>query len=494
MLANFVTDTNPRRKQIFSRTLVEQKRLGRTFPAVINGLSASQAQSQGLVNDSSAAETSSVSDREPLFVGDSDEEQKHERARSATPERKDQIKSDPAKLDPSASPFNPSASPFRFPTSSGAPFASSGNFGKPTPFGPALSPPTNLSSRMSGAPGTEKSNPFGAQQTPNFIFPTILDTRKQGNNEKSTSPTAQLKNLFKQPPSLSTVAPEFSSGTSPLFGKDRSKGSTSSSQELAQAASKESTSNPAESISSYPKTQEPSPATPGSTLSQPPTSTSPLFLSPKATSAPFPDYTSTSSLFPPSNTPTTSSEPLSTGTSTPFSKFLPSAGKPMFPVQQGSDKANNFLSSPSYPKASTPETSSANTTPSQPFLFPPPVGPIPQITISQPATSSSLMETSQPRAQAQSSTTSSPFSPNPSRSPFAPSLPPAEQAKTRPRRPDPRPAALDKLSQAMVMDDEGLLSQFVEYTVGPIIAASFRQVKDERSWTKARTWSSTEVH
>ena len=43
------------------------------------------------------------------------------------------------------------------------------------------------------------------------------------------------------------------------------------------------------------------------------------------------------------------------------------------------------------------------------------------------------------------------------------------------------------------MDDEGLLKQFVEYTIGPIIAASFRQVKDERSWTKASMWSSIDT-
>jgi len=37
----------------------------------------------------------------------------------------------------------------------------------------------------------------------------------------------------------------------------------------------------------------------------------------------------------------------------------------------------------------------------------------------------------------------------------------------------------------MMMDDEGLLSQFIEYTIGPVVAASFHQIKDERSWAKA---------
>ena len=60
---------------MFSKNLVERKRLDRTLPAIINGLSATQARSQGLIDDISDADKSTTSSHETLFVtGESDEE------------------------------------------------------------------------------------------------------------------------------------------------------------------------------------------------------------------------------------------------------------------------------------------------------------------------------------------------------------------------------------------------------------------------------------
>ena len=60
---------------MFSINLVEQKRLDRTLPAIINGLSATQARSQGLIDDVSDADKSTTTSQETLFVtGESDEE------------------------------------------------------------------------------------------------------------------------------------------------------------------------------------------------------------------------------------------------------------------------------------------------------------------------------------------------------------------------------------------------------------------------------------
>ena len=74
MLLTIITDSNPRRAQIFSKNLVEKKRLGRTFPAVINGLSASQARLNGLVEEFHGEEgfPSTNTNDEPLFVTDED--------------------------------------------------------------------------------------------------------------------------------------------------------------------------------------------------------------------------------------------------------------------------------------------------------------------------------------------------------------------------------------------------------------------------------------
>ncbi|MCJ1353558.1 MAG: hypothetical protein MMC33_003545 [Icmadophila ericetorum] len=64
-----VSDSKHPRTQVFSNNLVEKKRLRRTFPAIINGLSGSQARSQGLLGESTSSLRSSIhnSDNE-LFV------------------------------------------------------------------------------------------------------------------------------------------------------------------------------------------------------------------------------------------------------------------------------------------------------------------------------------------------------------------------------------------------------------------------------------------
>lgn len=484
MLANFVIDTNPRRKQIFSRNLVEHKRLGRTFPAVINGLSASQAKSQGLVYDS-AAETSSVSDQEPLFVEDLDEEQANARSRSATPDQNDEIQNNSTELNPSASPFTPTPNLCGFPTPSRPSLSSGSIFGMPTPPTSTTSTTDPLSIFNPGAVETRKPDPFGTRQTPNFF---------QGTNDRSilsttNEPTAQQKDIFKQPPSLFAGQPPLSFGIPPLFGdKDKIKDSNGDTQD----ASKDITSKPADSLFSTSKAKDTSSTTPASTLFQSSTSSSTLFQPTPTTSSPFPNPSSTS-LFPPPKTTFAYNEPPSTETSYPFSKFLPATGKPMFTTQGDFSKPAPPNIDPCSFKPTTADTSSTSTTQSQPSFFPPSIAPVPQTAIYQPTTPFSPMDTSQSPVRAEPTTAPSALSPNAPRSPYTPTSSPAEQAKARPPRADPRPAALDNLSQAMMMDDEGLLSQFVEYTIGPVIAESFRQVKDERSWAKARMWSLTVV-
>ena len=71
MNANGPTDVNPRRKQPFSFNLVEQKRRARTLPAIVNGLTAAQAQAQGLImEDDTDNEESSTNNDESLFLSD----------------------------------------------------------------------------------------------------------------------------------------------------------------------------------------------------------------------------------------------------------------------------------------------------------------------------------------------------------------------------------------------------------------------------------------
>ena len=71
LLTNF-PDSKIRRKQVFSKNLVEKKRLGRTFLAVIHGLSVSKAREMGMVIESSTARSSlnSTSNDNSLFLTD----------------------------------------------------------------------------------------------------------------------------------------------------------------------------------------------------------------------------------------------------------------------------------------------------------------------------------------------------------------------------------------------------------------------------------------
>ena len=50
---------------------------------------------------------------------------------------------------------------------------------------------------------------------------------------------------------------------------------------------------------------------------------------------------------------------------------------------------------------------------------------------------------------------------------------------------DPESSVSNELADAVMRDDNGLLQQFLEYTVGPMITSSIAQLQDERSWEEA---------
>ena len=59
-------------------------------------------------------------------------------------------------------------------------------------------------------------------------------------------------------------------------------------------------------------------------------------------------------------------------------------------------------------------------------------------------------------------------------------LPPAGDTQL-----DPERSVVNELAHAVMRDDHGLLQQFIEYTVGPLITSSMAQLQDERSWEEA---------
>lgn len=155
----------------------------------------------------------------------------------------------------------------------------------------------------------------------------------------------------------------------------------------------------------------------------------------------------------------------------PFSSSLspnaPASGSPFRSPQQ-SDQPDTGLNF---------DVARPITTPSTTFLFPqsknavkPPEQPIDQ---TAPATTIPTFRTQQ--------LTSTQSQPSDS------AVEPPEAAVATPP-PDPRPAVLDALAESLMMDDQGLLQQFIEYTVGPIVHHAFLEVEDDRSWHRASQW------
>ena len=100
-------DQNPRRKQIFSKGLVETKRLGRTLPAIINGMTASQALAHGFLEEGSYSETILTANNESLFIEEDFEFEEHDsRPKSASPAEKDHRNGAATKLNSAATSFD----------------------------------------------------------------------------------------------------------------------------------------------------------------------------------------------------------------------------------------------------------------------------------------------------------------------------------------------------------------------------------------------------
>lgn len=55
----------------------------------------------------------------------------------------------------------------------------------------------------------------------------------------------------------------------------------------------------------------------------------------------------------------------------------------------------------------------------------------------------------------------------------------------KPALPNPRPAALDKVTDGLVFDNGGLLQQYIEMTIAPIMRSAIAQFEDEESWREA---------
>ena len=536
------TDTNPRRKQVFSKTFVEAKRLGRTLPAVINGFSASQARDRGLVEDASESEESPFPNGSSLFLSrESDGELDTVRKSGSSHKNRASRSSDMSpsltqKTIPNPSTASAAPQPMTAPAASISPFGkpnlsttksisaafgvpdttnastlSSSSFGKPTfpnPFSAPLpnvgsssitdihanpSPPTrepiatssnissNTSSSFLGRNPLESVSLSAATKQHSLFQPQPNPNAAKDDMRKSTKPPSPFQASSSAPSGLGLIPttlvnmPEYRAETAPTL-ETKINNSTTDQSRVAPTNS---------------------PATPSITASSPTLNATQRILLP--TTKPLPSL----SFSPASSKP---SSPLSGFQITqPHQPPRPSGGQPSAPQDVSLRKQSFPLVEPALFEKKNPSSLAFSSAPSslKTNIEVPDAKLDNGLTASQDTTkipgsqppSKQSLPASSAKLTLNSASNSEPQKAvNPSR-PFvaqgegstnelAPSL--ISYPLSRTERDDTRPTAISALSDAVMLNDEGLLQQFIEYTIGPIVATSIRQVEDERSWQQAR--------
>ena len=435
-------------------------------------MTASQARAQGMVTEEySDNEGSPAADEESLFLpeGASGTESSKGSLANGTDSNGFKTQQTPGEGALEASPtFQQATTPLNSlgPPKTDIPISTT-FFGKPSisaPSGPPVSasPSQTLdqaacsSSRAqnkleaSASPFSQSSEPI--RPPPSFDFGKPVTGQAQSDPSQTTSPTGRT--LDPKPPSTSTPA-VFSFGTSPLF--------TQVGASTASLPEKKGTHADFSAGTSKFKAAE-------STTSEPKASSSPFaFLNPTpATSSP-----PASTIFSVAPPPLVNREEAVSTIPQPPSSLLKYPSAPSSPFstatkQQADDvatKPNFSFTKPVYqPPAPSP-------------LLPPSNTPKP----SEQAPSQPTRDDIGPRTK---SSTSNLFEPKSSPSPFPSSTPKPSGTKA----PDPRPAVLDALAEGLLMEDQGLLQQFIEYTIGPIVREAFQEVEEERPWKRASQW------
>ena len=490
----------------------------------MNGLTASQAQSQGLVEDYSDAEYASDANSESLFVdGDSETEQRPPRSRSGSP-LKTEVMTMAPKHAPSTTPFQ-STGVFGQPSTKPNPFLppKTTNPHQPPPFGFSTTftlqpgddpfakketPPINPfqkrpESTIQSAP--PKANPFATSTAPPFNpFQKQSTSSSSSQSNSLTTPASTVQersSTFNFPPStgnnqVSNNLGQKSQPSAPgIFGQPSSSISKASSQATATTASAPAFSWPKPCTN----VQEPSVENiDGNTLSFNHQTDSKEAQKPEAPKVSF----GTSPFFQssPSGAQPTSNKPETSRLQTQ---------KPLFPFNPPTQPST---STPALPKQSAESTATATPAISRSF---PPTSFTPQQPL--PPAFSSAMETPNSRnaqpsfpltdhlASTKDSTAArfpsshTPLSPTGHPTPIQPNSAKGAQptSKDSPnkftsqsslQKPDPRPQALDQLTEILMTEDGGLLQQFVEFSVAPIIRSSIIKFQDEKSWSRASRW------
>ncbi|KAL9612104.1 MAG: hypothetical protein Q9167_003291 [Letrouitia subvulpina] len=439
----YLTDSLSNRKQKFSKRIVEQKKHGRTLPAVIDGLSVSQAQTQGLIEDASDRTEPTVSDEESLFIPiGTNGQQPHENSAAGDPASKGSTWS----FSPHTKILEPGQLSGRSPISLRSNHSVEEASDRPdvsspltkqieTPLPTSVASSTSLkpshSDNQQKVPSSGTSVDWSKSVTANSMISSgaesssskdIFNDYRHGYPQGSMTTTST--------PSLSFNRNELTANSGEeVKGLDQSNQKTPSLPQI----EKEVTSfgqQDASNIHLIPKS-----GTPKSNL--------------------LPNYHSTEVKNMPSKSALQShlvSFPLEGPASPSPAPTQMQISSGLFQSAPQSSIANP---SPLFSLSSTPTAHSSSSS-SQSYNV--------EISPKSRTTKSFDNERSQPAASNHET-------------------PRAPQGLSEQDR---RPAVLDALADVLMTEEEGLLNQFIEFTLGPIVEKAFSEVKNERSWAKAK--------
>ena len=494
---------------------MESKRLGRTLPAVIQGLSACQAQTQGHVQDISEADTTSTANDESLFLdGESDNEKLEVPSKLTSLIQKDLSNDEAVKLSSAATPFISVNSPKPGSFSSSNAFQST-TFGKPSTIPITTTAQTDSwpSSNLTLA-DTAQLNSFSTtiNNPSKFDIPVFLKTTNKADEDIKAATLSSagesvdsrdVDSLMESPANK----PQFA--TSDFFGNPQTAARNSLIPPVNLSDQPLSTMSRGPSPSQIMFEKSPRVLA----MPSPPSSTFPLF----ETSAPnlLLDNDAIGSSSDPNDK---SKAPAITNSSNPSISLAPQDPSTNLPNQSplDSDKHFNSIFSgatsyttlggsmlkhseiPEAEQSFLPLKSNANApfqTQLDAFSSKTPKNSSIEAeteNISQPKASHETLPVTSPSLRSQGYPGTAPqratsyFSSNNalSSSPAIGHLPKI-QVKFQSGRTGSRPDALDQLSEALMLENKGLLQQFIEYTIEPIIESSLAQLDDENSWKKA---------
>ena len=501
------------KEQMFSDNLVEAKRLNRTFPAIIDGLSFAAAEEAGFLEEVSEAEGVDVGESkdESLFVPDHEpEDEERMEASSRTKTTNNGID-----LNPAATAFSPDAAPFQQSMKAMAPTSSSASqmsFGRPS--APAASNVTYPQLPQHNLPESKTPTPLGSslfaqpKATPPFSF--------QNHPTTPTTEPSKTKISFGQASAL-TGQPEKSTATQvsiatpqtniPAFSITPKSDLSTPNSSLPSFSSKSVFNTKPESV---PKEQSSLP-TPKAAFQFPQQKTTPTTVGPSANGStssglsfasgknlatgftnntdsggssqsqtPTFSFSSPPSFgqkpsttfgnFPTSFTPTAPS-PASLSSSSETSTKIPTTASAT-PLEAGPTVPTLPPSSTVDPGSAGPSASSSPQPSARPFANLNGKFDLPNSTVSP---TSNLLTSKPPNLPAFASTSKSPSA----------SILSRQESEDRKKKAD----VLDSLAKYVVLDRKrGYLIQFVEFAAEPIIRQAFKMYADELISEEADTF------